>query len=69
ADRRETLVFSLDPVAADFVGWQIVEKLRRAKGLPTLTEEERPPAYIKTAEHLGLGRTAPGDIQIVEDTI
>jgi hypothetical protein len=63
------MVFSLDPVAADFVGWQIVEKLRRAKGLPTLAEEERPPAYLKTAERLGLGRAAPADIQIIEDTI
>lgn len=69
ADRRETLVFSLDPVAADSAGWQIVEKLRRAKGLPTLAEEDRPPAYIKTAERLGLGRAEPRDIQIIEDTI
>ena len=69
AERRETLVFSLDPVAADYVGWQIVESLRRAKGIPTLAEEERPPSYIKTAERLGLGRATPGDIQIIEDSI
>ena len=69
ADRREALIFSLDPVAADFAGWQIIENLRRAKGLPTLAEEERPPAYIKTAERLGLGRATPGDIQIIEDTV
>jgi uncharacterized protein (DUF362 family) len=69
ADRRETLIFGLDPVAADYAGWQIIESLRRAKGLPTLSEEERPPVYIKTAERLGLGRAAPGDIQIIEDTL
>lgn len=69
ADRHEALIFSLDPVAADFAGWQIIENLRRAKGLPTLAEEERPPAYIKTAERLGLGRATPGDIQIIEDTV
>jgi uncharacterized protein (DUF362 family) len=69
ADRRETMVFGFDPVAADYAGWQIIESLRRAKGLPTLFEEERPPAYIKTAERLGLGRAAPGDIQIIEDTV
>ena len=30
----EALIFSFDPVAADFVGWQIIEKLRRGNGLP-----------------------------------
>ena len=69
ADRSETMIFSLDPVAADFAGGQLVERLRRAKGLPTLAEEERPPSYIQTAARLGLGRSAAADIQIIEDSI
>jgi uncharacterized protein (DUF362 family) len=69
AERRESLIFSLDPVAADFVGWNLIETLRRAKGLPTLAEDGRPPSYIKTAERLGLGRATPGNIQIIEDTL
>lgn len=44
-----------DPVAMDTVGWQLVEKLRKEKGLKTLTEAKREPRYIRTAGELGLG--------------
>src|SRR5512136_948573 len=49
AERYGGFVFSLDPVAADRVGWSIVERLRAAKGLPSLAEEGREPAYLATA--------------------
>jgi len=62
------LVFSLDPVAADAVGWRIIEKLRAAKGLPTLEQDGRPPLSIATAEKLGLGRARESGIELVEET-
>jgi uncharacterized protein (DUF362 family) len=69
AARRETMIFSLDPVAADHVGWKLVEELRKAKGLPTLAEDGRPPSYLKSAERLGLGRASDDGIQILEDSL
>ncbi|MBM3294036.1 MAG: DUF362 domain-containing protein [Candidatus Aminicenantes bacterium] len=69
AERAETLIFSLDPVAADAVGWRVIESLRKAKGLPSLAEEKRAPAYIATAERLGLGKAGTANIQIVEDEV
>jgi len=63
------LVFSLDPVAADCVGWTIIERLRAAAGLPTLAGEGRAPAYLATAAKMGLGRADPAAIETVEETI
>jgi len=69
AELFEGLIFSTDPVAADQVGWQIIEKLRRGKSLPSLEEERRPPLYIQTAARMGLGKTAAADIQIIEEAV
>jgi len=63
--RPNMLIFSLDPVAADTVGWQIIDQLRRQAGLPSLAKEGRPPLYLQTAEKLGLGQTS-GKIEIKE---
>jgi len=63
------LIFSLDPVAADSVGWSIIERLRADSGLPTLKEEGREPAYLATAEKMGLGRAGLGSIETVEETV
>jgi len=69
AEVAESLIFSLDPVAADYVGWQVIERLRRAKGLPSLEEEGRSPRYILTAAKMGLGMASASDIQVVEETV
>jgi uncharacterized protein (DUF362 family) len=69
ADKFGGLLFSLDPVAADCVGRTIIERLRAASGLPTLEEEGRSPAYLATAERMGLGRAASSAIETVEETI
>jgi uncharacterized protein (DUF362 family) len=69
AEPAGSLVFSLDPVAADSVGWRMIEKLRATKGLPSLAEDGRAPRYIQTAEKLGLGRAAEADIQLIEETV
>ena len=44
-----------DPVAMDTIGWQVVEKERKERGLKTLAQSKREPRYIKTASELGLG--------------
>ena len=69
AEKFGGLVFSLDPVAADAVGWTIIERLRAAAGLPTLEDEGRAPLYLATAEKMGLGRADPASIETVEETV
>ncbi len=69
AEKYEALIFSLDPVAADYVGWQVIEKLRAKKGLASLKEEERAPVYLKTAEKMGLGKANPEEVKIIEDRV
>lgn len=69
AEKYEAFIFSLDPVAADFVGWQVIEKLRAKKGLPSLKEEKRAPVYLSTAEKRGLGKANPEEIKIIEETV
>lgn len=49
------ILFSLDPVALDAVGADILEQKRRAEALPTLREAGRHPEYIHTAATYGLG--------------
>jgi len=61
------LIFSLDAVAADSIGWKLIEKLRAVKGLPSLKEENREPCYLKTAEGMGLGTANLSNIQIIEN--
>ncbi|MBN2245221.1 MAG: DUF362 domain-containing protein [Candidatus Aminicenantes bacterium] len=65
-DRQESLIFGLDPVAVDYAGWQLIERLRAKKGLPSLKEEKREPSYLKTAEKMGLGYANPNKIEIIE---
>lgn len=52
---HEALYASTDPVALDVVGWEIVERLRKENGLPTLSAARREPAYLRIAGELGLG--------------
>jgi uncharacterized protein (DUF362 family) len=65
ADKYGALIFSRDPVAADRVGWDLLENLRAAKGLPSLEEDGRRPLYLATAEKMGLGRMSSRDIETV----
>ncbi len=66
ADKQGLLIFSRDPVAADSIGCQIIEKLRAKKGLPSLGEENREPGYLKTAERMGLGHADLDRITVKE---
>jgi uncharacterized protein (DUF362 family) len=69
AEEYGGLIMSTDPVAADYVGWQVIEELRKKHGIPSLKEENREPLYIKTAEKLGLGSANPTNITIIREEI
>jgi uncharacterized protein (DUF362 family) len=69
AEKFGGLVFSLDPVAADRVGWSLIERFRAAKGLPSLKEEGREPVYLATAEAMGLGRADLQQIETIVETV
>ncbi|HYA48502.1 MAG TPA: DUF362 domain-containing protein [Burkholderiales bacterium] len=69
AEKYGGLVFSFDPVAADRVGWALVERFRAAKGLPSLKEEAREPMYLATAERMGLGLADLASIETVEEDV
>ncbi len=62
-------ILSVDPVAADFVGWKILEKLRAEKGLPSLEEEQREPGYLKTGAQMGLGKNTEDEMKIFEEEV
>lgn len=62
----ESLVFSRDPVAADYVGWSIIDRLRAERGLASLKDDGREPAYIATAEKMGLGAAQESAVRVVE---
>lgn len=47
--RLKTILAATDPVALDAVGHDIIERLRRGAGLPTLAAEDRAPKYIAVA--------------------
>lgn len=59
------LMGSLDPVALDAVGAEIIEGYRRRKGLPSLAEEDRSPRWLATARDEGLGQSDPARIKVV----
>ncbi len=69
SEKAQKLILSADPVAADAVGWKLIEQLRARKGLPSLKEEGREPYYLFTAEKLGLGNANLENIQVLEEEV
>jgi uncharacterized protein (DUF362 family) len=59
------ILMSLDAVALDAVGTDILEKQRREHGMNSLREAGRPPDYIHTAAEYGLGIDDLSQIEIV----
>jgi uncharacterized protein (DUF362 family) len=53
--KHEAIYASTDPVAIDVIGWEVVEKLRKDNGLPSLKAVGREPTYLRVAGQLGLG--------------
>ncbi len=65
------VIIGNDPVAVDFVGYQIIDKIRGGFGLPTLEKANRKPKHIFTAadkDHQ-LGKANLAEIDLVEMTI
>jgi uncharacterized protein (DUF362 family) len=62
------LMVATDPVAHDYVGWQIIEAKRAEKSLKTLSEAGRPPKYIAVAadQDHRLGTNDPARIAVLE---
>jgi uncharacterized protein (DUF362 family) len=62
------VIASRDPVALDYTGWQIIEQKRAEKGIESLRDVKREPAYIARAadaQHK-LGTNDPNLIEKVE---
>jgi uncharacterized protein (DUF362 family) len=62
------IIAGTDPVAVDFVGLQIIDRIRKKHNLPSLEKAGRKPNYIFTAadsEH-SLGNAKLADIDLVE---
>jgi uncharacterized protein (DUF362 family) len=66
---HESVYASTDPVALDAIGWDLVEKARADFHLKSLTDEGRPPAYIRAAAVLGVGVADRAKISLREITI
>ncbi len=58
------LVLSRDPVAADRIGLEILERLRKDHGRPTLAKAGREVKYLKTAKAIGLGESEMEQIDL-----
>lgn len=65
---HNALIVGEDRVAIDYLGWQIIERKRTEKGLPSLEQAGTPPRYIATAadaQH-ALGTNDPAKISLTE---
>ena len=62
-----SILVCTDPVALDFIAWQIIEKKRKENNIITLKEAGREPAYIFTAadENHKLGYAKEEMIEVV----
>ncbi len=60
------LLVSRDPVALDRIGINLIEEVRKEKGLPTLKVAGREPVHVATAAHRGLGTDQLNGIEWVK---
>jgi uncharacterized protein (DUF362 family) len=68
AENFGAILVSDDPVAVDFVGYGMIDKIRAKHNLPTLEKAGRKPKHIFTsadAEH-NLGRAKSEQIDLIE---
>jgi len=66
--KENCLLISRDPVAVDYIGWRMIEQLRKTHGLPPLEMEGRHPIHLQTAASpaYGLGKYGEADICVLE---
>ena len=62
------LIVGRDPVALDYTGWQLIEKIRSEEGMKSLQQLDRQPTYIHTAADAKhrLGTDDPEQIVVEE---
>jgi len=60
------LLLANDPVALDLVAWELLERLRAQRKLPTLTKDRRRPVHVLTAARQGLGVASRGKVELIE---
>jgi uncharacterized protein (DUF362 family) len=62
------MIMSDDPVALDFVGYQIIDKLRAQHNIPTLEKAGRKPKHIFTSadENHNVGKAKSEEIDLAE---
>jgi len=58
-----------DPVALDYLGWQVIDARRKEIGLPMLADSGRPPKSIATSASMGLGTNDPAQMEIIRKTV
>jgi len=63
------LIFSTDPVAADRVALELIEKYRKDNGLPSLEKVGRSVKYLAVAKEIGLGTDDWGEIELIEKVV
>ncbi|MFI5301891.1 MAG: DUF362 domain-containing protein [Polyangiales bacterium] len=63
---HEAVYVTTDPVAMDRLGWEMVDKIRSAKGMKSLKDVGREPGYIVAAEDFGLGIADRARIKLKE---
>jgi len=63
-----SILVALDPVALDYVGFRMIEKMREDAGMPSLEKEKRYPRYIfYAARKHGIGNASDDRIEIVRE--
>lgn len=62
------IMVSMNAVAIDYVGWQVIERERQAMKLKSLKDEGRMPSYIYSAAKLGLGKADDKSVELVKMT-
>jgi uncharacterized protein (DUF362 family) len=65
AEVANALLFAVDPVAMDVVGLELLEELRRKRGLPSLDKVDLTPTHIQTSAKTGLGVGERAAIDVV----
>ena len=64
-EAAHALLLGADPVAIDVVGLELLEGLRKKRGLPPLAGSQMDPTHIHTAAKMGLGVAERARIEVV----
>jgi uncharacterized protein (DUF362 family) len=64
-EAAHALILGVDPVATDVVGLEILEALRKRRGLPPLAGGQQEPVHLQTAAKMGLGVAERARIDVV----